>query len=257
VAQNPVLDKHGSEQLAQLMVSTSLVDVIAHKMRENIHNGVYVPGQKLIVREIEEEMNVSQTPIKEALYRLVAEGYVEAIPRKSMVVRRVTYEQYVQNMELRAMFELFAIPVVVEARGGDSPFMAEMDEDIRVMQGVLDAPDLDYRGWLEHDGNFHKRYMKMVNNQEHLKMYAELKANRNSYFAFLDNTKHPLTKEHLRKDNVEHRQILEAIRSGSAADITDAIVGHITRPRIPRKNDPQPWLRIEQMARLLKLGAGK
>ena len=73
-----------------LLVNTSLVDVVADKIRQNIYTGKYEAGKKLIVRELSEEFGVSHTPVKDALNRLISEGYVEALPRRSMVVRTYT-----------------------------------------------------------------------------------------------------------------------------------------------------------------------
>ena len=63
-----------------LLVNTSLVDVVADKIRQNIYTGKYEAGKKLIVRELSEEFGVSHTPVKDALNRLISEGYVEALP---------------------------------------------------------------------------------------------------------------------------------------------------------------------------------
>ena len=60
-----------------LLVNTSLVDVVADKIRQNIYTGKYEAGKKLIVRELSEEFGVSHTPVKDALNRLISEGYVE------------------------------------------------------------------------------------------------------------------------------------------------------------------------------------
>ena len=62
-----------------LLVNTSLVDVVADKIRQNIYTGKYEAGKKLIVRELSEEFGVSHTPVKDALNRLISEGYVEAL----------------------------------------------------------------------------------------------------------------------------------------------------------------------------------
>ncbi|MGI6031126.1 MAG: GntR family transcriptional regulator [Eubacteriales bacterium] len=245
--------KSQEDTLERLIVNTSLVDILSKKIRDGIHSGKYLPGQKLIVRELSEELNVSHTPIKEALHRLVAEGYVEAPPRKSMVVKRVTYQDYEQNMEIRVMCELFALPTLVALSPDQLGFTRDMQEDVEQMAQVLDAPgELDYNHWLELDGVFHRRYMSVVENTEFGRVYASLKANRNSYFAFLENTKHPLTMDFLRKDNEEHRKIVDAIQSRNLSQLTDAITTHILRPRFQRQLDTDTRMRIERVVQLYR-----
>lgn len=242
---------HGTDTLEHLIVNTSLVDVLSKKIRDNIHSGKYMPGQKLIVRELSEELNVSHTPIKEALHRLVAEGYVEAPPRKSMVVKRVTYQDYEQNMEIRVMCELFALPTLVSMSPQELSFTEDMKQDMEQMAAVLEAEgDLDYNQWLELDGIFHRRYMSVVANSEFGRVYASLKANRNSYFAFLENTKHPLTADYLRKDNEEHHRILDAIEARNLPQLTEAVTHHILRPRFERQMDTETRQRIDRVLQL-------
>jgi DNA-binding GntR family transcriptional regulator len=49
-------------------------------LRENILNGKYKPGENLIEMRLAEELNVSRTPIREAIRQLELEGLVESIP---------------------------------------------------------------------------------------------------------------------------------------------------------------------------------
>ena len=229
---------------ANLIINMSLVDIIVQKIRDNILNGVYKPGQKLIVRDIEEEMRVSQTPIKAALHKLVAEGYVESLPRKSMIVRRVTYEEYEWNMEMRLALELFIVPEIVGYE--DETFIRGMEDDMRNLKKTLNGK-IDYRRWLEYDFSFHKRYVNIHPNGRLSATYSGLQANRSSYFAFLDTEKHPPTENRLMKDYEEHERILAAIKARNVAELAGAIVTHITRPRVPGKASSDVQARVARV----------
>ncbi|MCL2376242.1 MAG: GntR family transcriptional regulator [Defluviitaleaceae bacterium] len=244
-----------NDNLADIIVNTSLIDIVADKIRSNILDGTYEPGQKLIVKDIESEMNVSQTPIKAALHRLVVEGYVEALPRRSMVVKQVTYEEYELNMELRLILEMSVVPEVIRHSKEVPELITGMEDDLAKMKKILESASgdkIDSRGWLEHDFSFHKRYVDVHPNVQLRAVYAGLRANVSGFFAFLNNMKHPLTISHLTLDYTEHVHILSAIKEHSADKLSNAIMQHITRPRIPEKGVSEVQKRIGR----LNLGEG-
>ena len=111
-----------------LLVNTSLVDVVADKIRQNIYTGKYEAGKKLIVRELSEEFGVSHTPVKDALNRLISEGYVEALPRRSMVVRTYTNVELLDALEARMMCEVFYADAIIEMSKGHPELVRERKE---------------------------------------------------------------------------------------------------------------------------------
>ncbi|MCX8011744.1 MAG: GntR family transcriptional regulator, partial [Desulfobacterota bacterium] len=64
----------------------SLVEIAYKALKKDITERVLAPGQKIIIREINERYGISETPIKQALNRLIAEGLVESIPRRGVRV---------------------------------------------------------------------------------------------------------------------------------------------------------------------------
>jgi GntR family transcriptional regulator len=64
------------------------IDDIANALRNRIHQGIYVAGQRLpSERELKEEFNVSRGTVREALSRLQAENVIDIIPRGGAIVR--------------------------------------------------------------------------------------------------------------------------------------------------------------------------
>jgi len=242
--------------LTEIILNTSLIDVVAEKIRNNILDGTYEPGQKLIVRNIENEMNVSQTPIKAALHRLAAEGYVEALPRRSMIVRRVTYDEYEWNMEMRLILELSVIPEVIKCSIREPSFIADMESHYDRLKDVLErASDerIDYSEWLKHDFSFHSCFVDVHPNLQLRATYAGLRAHMSSFFAFLNDAKHPLTAKHFGMDNTEHMHILAAIKSHDADQLATAVMRHISRPRIHQKGASDVQQRVARFIELYNI----
>ena len=58
---------------------------VAQRLRALIVEGGIAPGQKLNERELAERLQVSRTPLREALKLLTAEGLVERLPNRGAI----------------------------------------------------------------------------------------------------------------------------------------------------------------------------
>ncbi len=80
-------------------------ELVLEKLREAILSGRFQPGQRLIERELVEQLGVSRTPIREALRKLELEGLVTTVPYKGPVVTLPTLEDARELYEVRAALE--------------------------------------------------------------------------------------------------------------------------------------------------------
>jgi DNA-binding GntR family transcriptional regulator len=105
-----------------------------------IVEGHYAPGQRLIEQRIAEELNVSRTPVREALRQLESSGLVVTERNRGSVVREVTREEIVDLYELRARLEGLAAERA--ATRADAEDLAAMDEAVQAFGAALRAPDI-------------------------------------------------------------------------------------------------------------------
>ena len=66
--------------------TTSMRDVIYELLREKIINGQLKPGEKITESKLSEQLEVSRTPLREALLRLETQGLVERLPNGRLQV---------------------------------------------------------------------------------------------------------------------------------------------------------------------------
>ena len=211
-------------------INTSLVDVVTSKIRSNIYCGKYMPGQRLVVREISDELGVSHTPVKDALNRLVAEGYVEAPPRKSMKVKEYSNSEFINNYEVRLMCELFCAEEIMKHAELNSGIVKDMEECQEAMKSVMESfKDFDYETWVNYETKFHRRYMQECSNSKVYSIYCSLDSNKQSYFAYLNNNRIPLKISTIQLNFEDHREIIEAIRALDAARFSKAVTHHLLR----------------------------
>jgi DNA-binding GntR family transcriptional regulator len=72
------------------------------------------PGQRFSENEIAAELGVSRTPVREALYRLRNEGYIDVASKSGWTVRPFEFETFEHLYDLRCVLETAAVKRVCE-----------------------------------------------------------------------------------------------------------------------------------------------
>ena len=235
-------------------VQVSLVDIITDKIRTNIYTGKYQPGKKLIVRELSEEFNVSHTPIKDALNRLISEGYVEALPRKSMIVRAFTNHDRIDSLQVRLIFEIFSAEEIIECASKHSDVAEEMNRVHQAMHSIVENKDfLAYESWVNLETQFHRCYMKYLNNNKLFDIYKSLDTNRITYFAYLNNSHAPLKLSTLESNVLEHKAILDSIVALDSQRFINAVIRHVIRSCDDYATDEVAKEKIEKLKNMAKV----
>jgi len=73
-----------------------------------------MPGQKLHHQQLSERFDVSRTPVREALTRLVQEGYVSFLPNRGFTCKEIRMQEAEELYELREALEAFAVGKAIE-----------------------------------------------------------------------------------------------------------------------------------------------
>ncbi|KQY31279.1 MULTISPECIES: GntR family transcriptional regulator [Nocardia] len=91
---------------------TSLRERVYRYLRQQITTGEYAGGIRLTEEQIADELQVSRTPIREALQRLTSEGLVERVRRGQLVVVEVDAAARAELHELRVAFDQVAARMI-------------------------------------------------------------------------------------------------------------------------------------------------
>ncbi len=87
------------------MNEKSLIRQAYEQILQRILNRDYVPGQLLNRRDVAADLNMSMTPVREAMVQLEAEGLMETLPRRGTRIRMVRVEQVRDQLILRMALE--------------------------------------------------------------------------------------------------------------------------------------------------------
>src|SRR5579864_3211195 len=123
MAEPPVGEAIADTSMRVGRVAAPLRDQVLEIVRGAILDFRYKPGQRLIERELIEQIGVSRTTIREVLRELDAEGLVTTIPQRGAIVVVPTPEEATDLYDVRASLEALAARRFVE-RASQAQFSA-------------------------------------------------------------------------------------------------------------------------------------
>jgi len=91
-------------------------EMVAEVLRSRIEGGQLEPGLVLRQRAVAADLGVSATPVREALERLEADGYVASRPNGGSVVVRAEQSRLWENVLIRSALEGLAARLAAERR---------------------------------------------------------------------------------------------------------------------------------------------
>lgn len=99
-------------------LSRSATDICADHLRSAILNGDFADGTPLVIDRIATQLGVSHTPIREAIRRLEAEGFLVYAPRRGATVRRIDASEFEELVTIRRALEPLLLERAVEKSEG-------------------------------------------------------------------------------------------------------------------------------------------
>lgn len=83
----------------------ALRELIYRRLCDDLRGGLFAPAEKITIRQIADREGTSPTPVREALYRLVADGTLEAETNRSTRVPLLTGADMRELRDIRATVE--------------------------------------------------------------------------------------------------------------------------------------------------------
>jgi DNA-binding GntR family transcriptional regulator len=83
----------------------SLTRTVYNSLRVALMEGRFWPGHRFKIRELAATMNVSETPIREALMQLVRARALELLDNRSIIVAHISFQQYSELRTIRLYLE--------------------------------------------------------------------------------------------------------------------------------------------------------
>lgn len=200
----------------------SLVEDAYRALKASILDGTLPAGYQAVEHRIADQLNMSRTPVHEAVIRLQHEGLVRVLPRRGVQVLPISAADMVEVYQVLVAMEGMAAMLLAQNPEQAEASIRMMEDATNQMERALKSEDL--RGWARADDQFHRVLVSECGNQRLAKMAATMVDQAQRARAVT------LSFRALPHASVqEHRIIISAIRAGDTLGARAAAEGHRTR----------------------------
>jgi len=205
----------------------SLKDHVYQYISGKINDGSLLPESKINEKMVVDDMNISRTPVREALIQLATEGYLQNIPRKGFIVKRVGKDKAMEVYSLLGVLEGFAASLCVDMmRQEDIDHLQHYYEQ---METAIETDDV--KAYYNFQNQFHNIYIQKPGNHELIKVIQLLKKIfiRQTYTVELGGEEF---KKVLKTTNEEHKIIIELFEKRDGPGLEQFLRGHHWSPEL-------------------------
>lgn len=193
-----------------------LSESVYDRLKSDIFDFRLRPGDRLTETELAESLQVSRTPVRQALHRLEQEGYLQLAFRNGWNVRGFDFDRFEQLYDLRIILELAAVEQICKSE----------DAELASLQAVWLVPTeqriADPRQVSELDEAFHHGLVTATGNREMVRVHRDI-TEKIRIIRRLDFTQPP--RVHATYD--EHGEILRLIGRRKSAQAAMMLRSHI------------------------------
>lgn len=142
------------------MKHVELVDRVYEEVKQMIFDQLLIPGGKIVQEKLAEELGVSRSPLLKALQKLESELLVESIPRRGMIVKKISVKELIDVFECRAVLE--GLSARLAAQKISSNQLKELKE---CFSPFINQTNIDISKYAKSDRFFHNLIMKCSGNE--------------------------------------------------------------------------------------------
>ncbi len=195
------------------------------KAYEHIKNliidGELLPGDILDEKKLSSELDISRTPVHEAISQLAQDGFLTIMPRRGTIVSHISIQDVRDVYEMRKLIEPQALKIALP--NIDKKRLEEFKD---IYNGKKKVKDLDS------DASFHNYLAGCTHNKLLIKCVEDLMV-KSARIRTLSSRK---VNERLEGSHSEHIAIIDYLIKGDAAKAANAMLGHLKNSEEGYKN---------------------
>ncbi|MGE5306127.1 MAG: GntR family transcriptional regulator [Alphaproteobacteria bacterium] len=196
---------------------------VYNQIKDLILRNEILPGQKLHHQALSERLGVSRTPVREALTRLVQEGYVSFLPNRGFTCKEIRLQEAEELYDLREALEAFAVEKAIDKLTPDA-----LDELAKKLHHYGEDTEKHFsRDRLLYDQDLHLEIARISGNETLVKTLTQvferiiLKRRTDGLY---DRTRGTLAHQ-------EHLSLYQALREHNVAEAVAVMRAHIRAGR--------------------------
>lgn len=211
------------EQKLKFNLTSTLAQQCYDQLQQDIIDGTLKPGEKLKVEPLKERLSTGQSPIREALSRLVASGLVYSEDNKGFRVASLSEPDIRDIYDTFNRIENVALELAIER--GDDAWEAQIVASLHQLAIVENKKEtVPYSVWAERNYHFHVALIAGC------KSTALLEIRKNLYLKFdrYCRMAFQVTKESLSVNHEEHKKLADAVIKRDVKMAQELMNHHIT-----------------------------
>ena len=204
------------------------VNMVFETIRQGIITGRFAPGQRLVIRDLEEEIGYSRSTLREAFRRLAAERLVSLVPNRGVAVQRLAPREMADLFEIRELLEGHAA-----RRAAERIDEGDHRRRFRTMwEKVRRGDPAERAAFIEDNQSFHGTIVELAGNSRLPEMLNQLQIP-----ILMFQWRSFMTREETEQSQAEHETIAKAILDGRPEQAEAAMRKHVRRAK--RRSVPQ------------------
>ena len=202
-------------------------EFVARDIAQRILSGQLQGGQRLLQSELATKLEVSTTPVREALRDLTNAGLVDFDPHRGAVVHEPDRKEMEEIYELRLILEPLAIGRSV------TQLDAHELEAARVVNQLMEEAD-DFASWAILNRQFHELLTRACGSRTLTAIVGNL-SDRSAIYVARSLVNDPKARE---RGDREHGQLLDAFARGDVAGVEATMRKHLEATRSVLASEP-------------------
>jgi DNA-binding GntR family transcriptional regulator len=213
-------------------------EVAYESIKHAILSGILVPWERLVEERLGDALQLSRTPVREALSILEHEGLIESIPYKGLMVKPVTVDEFLSMYEALGVIE----PAIARSAAANASPADIRKMELSLSEAEMAIPD-DIPGHLAACREFQGQMGSCAQSPFLTRMLLSIEERSDMY---LIHSGKALPPEKMQASIDDRRAILDAIRSSDPAAAAAAAEAHAGAIRLrwremyPDTHEPHP-----------------
>ena len=194
-----------------------LADQVYNQILQAIHNHVIMPNERIVQEKLADELQISRTPVREALLRMEQEGILQRSKHGGFIIRKLTTQEIAEIYDTRASIEGFAARLLAERN--DKKLNDQLRQVIRKKEAMIDH---NVHTYFQTNLTIHRIIVEATGNHLLLEFFDNLWNRGSSYTLFA-----AIYNVDLAESLGDHVALIDTIETGVGSVAAERMINHI------------------------------
>lgn len=191
-------------------------------IKDDIRNGVYIPGQQINEVELSNRLNISRSPIRESLRQLVSDGLAVEYPNRGVFVKKFSNEEIENIYDFRVLIESYAIEQC--SKNLTDSIIDQLNAFKTNLIKLYRQNDLD--NYIDEDEMLHQTIVDLCNNSIIIDAYDRVSSMNKQFRVYS-----LISRQRFDESIDEHTAIIDNILKGNIAEAIAINKVHLIRAK--------------------------